>query len=483
MLNTIHGLHAKLINKEISATEITQSVLDRIDAVEAEVGCYITQTRESALAQARAVDAKLAAGEQISPLAGIPGALKDNICTNGVKTTCASKILADFVPPYNAEVVDRLAAEDAVFLGKLNMDEFAMGGSTENSAFKRTANPWELGSVPGGSSGGSAAAIAAGEAVWTLGSDTGGSIRQPSAYCGTVGLKPTYGLVSRYGVVAYASSLDQVGPITRDVTDAALVLNAIAGFDAKDATSIRGTRPDYTSALVNNIKGLKIGIPQEYFAEGIDARMAKTVREAISTLEKLGAEIIEVTMPHTEYALAAYYIIGPAEVSSNMARYDGVSYGLRADGEDIVSMYKNTRSTALGKEVQRRIMLGTYVLSSGYYDAYYNKALKVRTLVKHDFEQAFEKVDILATPTTPAQAFKFGAKSADPMAMYMDVCTVPVNLAGVPAISLPCGFIDNMPVGLQLIGKALGEADLLRAAYTFEQNTEYHKRIAPLGGR
>ena len=480
--STIHELHSQLTAKKVSAVELTQAVLGRIAAVEDKVKSYITLMPEEALAQARAVDDKIQAGEAISPLAGIPGAVKDNICTKGIRTTCASKMLAQFVPPYNATVVEKLSAQQAVILGKTNLDEFAMGGSTEASAFYPTANPWDLTVVPGGSSGGSAAAVAAGEAVWTLGSDTGGSIRQPSSYCGTVGLKLTYGLVSRYGLVAYASSLDQIGPITRDVTDSALVLNAIAGHDPKDSTSIRSEAVDYTKALVNDVKGLRIGLPKEYFVSGMDPAVEKAVYQAVDTFRSLGAEVVEVSMPHTEYALSAYYIIAPAEASSNLARYDGVGYGFRAEGEDIIAMYKNSRSQGFGEEVKRRIMLGTYVLSSGYYDAYYLKALKVRTLVKQDFDNAFAKVDILVAPTTPTPAFRLGEKTSDPLAMYLqDVCTIPVNLAGIPAISIPCGFAGHLPVGLQLLGRPLGEASLLRAAFTFEQNTDYHKRVAPLG--
>jgi aspartyl-tRNA(Asn)/glutamyl-tRNA(Gln) amidotransferase subunit A len=480
--HTAGELHTKLVTKEISAVELTNTVLGRIDAVEKDVQAFITQTRESALAQAQAVDDKIGRGEKISVLAGIPGALKDNICTKGTKTTCASKILATFVPPYNATVTEKLAAEDAVVVGKANMDEFAMGGSTENSGFFPTHNPWDLSTVPGGSSGGSAAAVAAGQAIWALGSDTGGSIRQPAAYCGVVGLKPTYGRVSRYGLVAYASSLDQIGPITRDVTDSAHVMNVIAGYDAKDSTSINTGVPDYTKSLVNNIKGLKIGLPKEYFVSGMDAEVERAINKAIEQLVALGAEYKEISMPHTEYALSAYYMIAPAEASSNLARYDGVSFGHRVEGNDIVEMYKKTRSEAFGAEVKRRIMLGTYALSSGYYDAYYLKALKVRTLVKQDFDKAFEQVDVLITPTAPTTAFKLGEKANDPLAMYLqDVCTIPVNLSGVPAISIPCGFAGGMPIGMQIIGKPLGEETLLRAAYTFEQNNDYHKGFASLG--
>ncbi|GBG55501.1 glutamyl-tRNA(Gln) amidotransferase subunit A [Sporomusaceae bacterium FL31] len=478
---TAHQLHNLLKDKEVSAVDITNAVLGRINTVEGDVKAYITQTHNAALEKAKAVDAKIQRGEAITPLAGIPGAIKDNICTLGVKTTCASKILADFVPPYNATVIEKLG-QDIVMVGKANLDEFAMGGSTENSGFYPSHNPWNLSTVPGGSSGGSAAAVAAGEAIWSLGSDTGGSIRQPAAYCGLVGLKPTYGRVSRYGLVAFASSLDQIGPITRDVTDCAYVMNAISGYDAKDSTSINAATPDYTKALVNNIKGLKIGIPKEYFVAGMDPEVEKSIRQAIDQLVALGAELTEISMPHTEYALSAYYLIAPAEASSNLARYDGVGFGHRAPGNDIVDMYKKTRSEAFGTEVKRRIMLGTYALSSGYYDAYYLKALKVRTLVKQDFDRAFEKVDVLITPTAPTTAFKMGEKSSNPLSMYLqDVCTIPVNLAGVPGISIPCGFANGMPIGMQIIGKPLDEETIIRTAYTFEQNNDYHKRFAPLG--
>lgn len=480
--HTIHELHDKLTGKEVTAVEIANSLFGRIDAVEQDVKAYITQTRDMALSQAQKVDDKIARGEQISPLAGIPGAIKDNICTQGVKTTCASKMLANFVPPYNATVAAKLAEQDTVILGKTNMDEFAMGGSTENSAFFTSRNPWDIATVPGGSSGGSAAAVAACEAIWSLGSDTGGSIRQPAAYCGVVGLKPTYGLVSRFGLIAFASSLDQIGTFSRDVTDCALVMNAIAGHDERDSTSVKTTVPDYTKALVNDVKGLKIGLPKDYFVAGMDPDVEKAVYRAAAQLKALGAEIVEVPMPNTEYALSVYYIVAPAEASSNLARYDGVGYGHRGAGDDIIAMYKKTRSEGFGPEVKRRIMLGTYALSSGYYDAYYNKALKVRTLVKQDFDKAFEKVDVLLTPTAPTPAFKVGEKANDPLAMYLqDICTIPVNLAGVPAISLPCGFAGNLPIGLQIIGKPLGEETVLRTAYTFEQNNDYHKRLAPLG--
>lgn len=477
-----HELRAKLLAREITATEIANSVFARMDRVENTVKAYISETRELALQQAAAVDAKLARNEAIAPLAGIPGALKDNMCVKGVKTTCASKILSKFVPPYNATVTEKLLAADAVLVGKTNMDEFAMGSSTENSGYFATKNPWNTDTVPGGSSGGSAAAVAAGESIWALGSDTGGSIRQPASYCGCIGLKPTYGLVSRYGLVAYASSLDQIGPITRDVTDCAMVLNAIAGYDPKDSTSINQPTPDYTAALSAGVKGLTIGLPREYFGKGMDSEVRHLVENAVKQLEAAGANVKEVSLPNTEYALSAYYLIATAEASSNLARYDGVGFGYRGEGNDIVSMYKSSRSQGFGEEVRRRIMLGTYALSSGYYDAYYLKALKVRTLIKEDFDKAFEQVDILATPTAPTTAFRIGEKVNDPLTMYLeDVCTVPINLAGVPALSMPCGFVGGLPVGLQFIGRPLGEDTLLRAAYTFEQMNQY-RGLAPLGG-
>lgn len=477
-----HVLHDMLVNKEITAVELADSLFARMDEVEGKVKAYLTQTRETALAKAKAVDEKIARGEEISFLEGIPGAIKDNICTKGTKTTCASKMLENFVPPYDATVMEKLQAQNPTILGKTNMDEFAMGGSTENSAFYPTHNPWNIDCVPGGSSGGSAAAVSAGTAIWALGSDTGGSIRQPASFCGVVGMKPTYGRVSRYGLVAFASSLDQIGPVTRDVTDCAHLMNIISGYDKRDSTSINAEVPDYTKSLVKDVKGLKIGLPKEYFVEGMDEDVEKSVRAAIKQFEDLGAEVVEVSMPHTKYAVSAYYLIAPAEASSNLARYDGVSYGARVEGTDIVDMYKKTRSEKFGEEVQRRIMLGTYALSAGYYDAYYLQALKVRTLVKQDFDKAFEKVDVLITPTAPTPAYKIGDMISDPMKMYLqDICTIPVNLAGVPGISLPCGFSNSgMPIGLQIIGKPLGEETLIRAAYTFEQNNEYHKSIAPV---
>lgn len=479
---TIHALHDKLVRREISAVELAQKYIARKDAVEPQVQAFLSDNRENALAAAAVVDKKIAAGEDIAAMAGIPGAIKDVICVAGQNTTCGSKMLEHFKAPYNATVIEKLNALDYISLGKTNMDEFAMGSSTENSAYQITHNPWNLDCVPGGSSGGSAAAVAAGSAVWALGSDTGGSIRQPAAYCGVVGLKPTYGLVSRYGLVAYGSSLDQIGPFTTDVTDCAIVLNAIAGHDKKDSTSIPMEKKDYTKALVNDVKGLKIGIPEEFFVEGLDDTCRKALEEAIETYRKLGAEIVPVKLPHMKYGLAAYYIIAPAEASSNLARYDGVGFGFRVDGTDIVDMYRKTRTAGFGPEVRRRIMLGTYVLSSGYYDAYYLRAIKVRTLLKQDFDKALSQCDVLLTPTAPDTAFRIGQHDNDPLAMYLgDVCTVSLNLAGLPGISIPCGYKDGMPIGMQLIGAALGEETLLRVAYTFEQNRTDLRKPLPMG--
>lgn len=479
-----HELHDLLQRKEISSTELTKDVLARMDEVEGEVGAYLTQTRETALREAASADEKIARGEQIAFLEGIPGAIKDNICTKGVKTTCASKILENFVPPYDATVMEKIAAEHPVILGKLNMDEFAMGGSTENSAYQKTHNPWNLDCVPGGSSGGSAAAVAAGMAVWALGSDTGGSIRQPASFCGVVGMKPTYGRVSRYGLVAYASSLDQIGPVTRDVTDCAHVLNVIAGHDVMDSTSSTAPVPDYTKALTEEVKGLKIGLPKEYFVKGMDADVEKAIRKAIADFEAMGAEVTEITLPHTDYAISTYYLIAPAEAATNLERYDGVSYGARVDGADIVEMMTRTRSEKFGEEVKRRIMIGNYALSAGYYDAYYLKALKVRTLVQQDFTDAFKKVDVIMAPTAPTPAFKIGEMVSDPLKMYLqDICTVPLNLAGLPGISVPCGYsAKGMPIGLQIIGKALAEETILRAAYAYEQAHSFHEDRAEIGG-
>jgi len=475
---TAHELADLLKTRQISCMELTQAVLNRIKDVDEKVRAYVTVTEEEALKRAAELDEEFKTMESNSPLKGIPAAVKDNMCTRGIKTTCSSKILYNFLPPYNATVVEKLDESGFILLGKTNMDEFAMGSSTENSAFFVTANPWDLQAVPGGSSGGSAAAVAADEAVFALGSDTGGSIRLPAAFCGVVGLKPTYGYVSRYGLIAYASSLDQIGPITKDVTDCALVMNAIFGHDPKDSTSAEVDVPDFTGFLKNDVRGLKIGVPKEYFGEGIHEGVKKAVWDAIELLKDLGAELDEVSMPHTDYGLATYYIIAPAEASSNLARYDGIQYGYRAENfQDLIDLYKKTRSEGFGPEVKRRIMLGTYALSSGYYDAYYLKAQKVRTLVKQDFDRAFEKFDVLISPTSPTPAFKIGAKTDDPLTMYLtDVCTIPINLAGVPAISIPCGFSEGLPVGLQIIGKPFDEGTLIRTAYTFEQNTDFHKK-------
>ena len=480
---TIHELHDKLVKKDISAVELTKAFIAHKDATDPKIQAFLSDNREGALAAAAAVDAKIAAGEAIADMAGVPGAIKDNICIKGQKATCASKMLENFVAPYDATVIGNLMANDYVSLGKTNMDEFAMGSSTENSAFQITHNPWNLDYVPGGSSGGSASAVASGQAVWALGSDTGGSIRQPAAYCGVVGMKPTYGLVSRYGLVAFASSLDQIGPFTTDVEDCAIVLNAITSHDAKDSTSIPQEPKDYKKALVNDVKGMTIGIPEEFYAEGLDETCRKALDEAIETYKKLGANIVKVSMPHMKYGIAAYYIIAPAEASSNLARYDGVGFGMRIEGKDIVDMYKKTRTEGFGAEVKRRILLGTYVLSSGYYDAYYMRALKVRTLIRQDYEEALKKCDVLLTPTAPDTAFKIGQNDDNPLAMYLgDVCTVSLNLAGLPGIVLPCGFKDGLPIGMQLIGKALDEETLLRAAYTFEQNRADLQKPSPMGG-
>ena len=476
---TAHALHDMLVKKEVSAKEIADDVIKRLEETEPNIKAYITVDKDLTMRQAEAADKKIAAGEEISFLTGIPGAIKDNICTKGLKTTCASQILANFVPPYNATVMDKLNAQTPVIMGKANMDEFAMGGSTENSGFYPTHNPWDAERVPGGSSGGSAAAVSAGSAVWALGSDTGGSIRQPASFCGVVGLKPTYGRVSRYGLVAYASSLDQIGPISRDVTDCAHILSVIAGRDPMDSTSAAADVPDYAAALKQDVKGLKIGLPQEYFAAGMDSDTEKAVRQAVQTLASLGATGMEISLPHTKYAIAAYYLIAPAEAATNLQRYDGVSYGERVDGADIVELMTNTRSEKFGEEVKRRIMIGNYALSAGYYDAYYLKALKVRTLVQQDFTEAFKTVDIIAAPTAPTPAFKIGELTADPLTMYLqDVYTVPLNLSGLPGISLPCGFSQaGLPIGLQIIGRPLDEETILRAAYTYEQNSGLSNRL------
>lgn len=462
-----------LNKKEVSSLEVTESVYKRIEDKDPKIQAYLALNKEKALAKAREIDDKRAKNIQVGKLAGIPMALKDNISTMDLTTTCSSKMLYNYKPPYDATTALKLAGDDAILLGKLNMDEFAMGSSTETSHYQRTKNPFDLSHVPGGSSGGAAAAVASDEAFFTLGSDTGGSIRQPASYCGVVGMKPTYGAVSRYGLIAFASSLDQIGPFTKDVTDCALVMNSITGHDANDSTSADIKYPDYTKALVNDIKGMKIGIPKEYFGEGISAGVRANIDEAIKKFEELGAEIGECSMPNTEYAMPAYYIIAPAECSSNLSRYDGVRYGLRSEQEDtLMEMFCKTRNQGFGSEVKSRIMLGTYALSAGYYDAYYLKALRVRNLIKQDFDKAFEKFDILLTPTVPSTAFKFGEIS-DPISMYLqDVCTIPVNLAGLPGLSMPYGTSEGMPVGIQLIGKPFGEETILRAAYTLEQNSD-----------
>ncbi len=477
---SIRKLHQQLINKERSAVEITQEALDRIAQLEPKLKSFLCVTPDRALEQARQVDAKIAAGEEIGMLAGIPIAIKDNLCTEGIRTTCGSKILENFIPPYESTVTQKLAAAGAVMVGKTNLDEFAMGSSTENSAYQVTANPWDLKRVPGGSSGGSAAAVAAEEAVVSLGSDTGGSIRQPASFCGVVGLKPTYGLVSRYGLVAYASSLDQIGPFGRCVEDVAILLQAIAGHDPKDATSLNLPVPNYVSALRPTLRaksGIKIGVIKETFGEGLDPVVEQTVTKAISVLQELGAEIQIVSCPRFRYGLPTYYIIAPSEASANLARYDGVKYGFRhPDADNLIEMYQKTRAQGFGAEVKRRIMVGTYVLSAGYYDAYYLKAQKVRTLIKEDFDRAFSQVEVLVCPTAPTTAFKAGEKTADPLSMYLsDLMTIPVNLAGLPGISVPCGFDDQrLPIGMQLIGKPLGESRLLEVAHAYEQATAWN---------
>lgn len=473
---TIHEAIARLDAGECSAVELTEAVLERILTIDNCVRAYLTLTPEEALEQARAADKRRATGERGS-LLGIPLAIKDVICTKGVPTTCGSRILEEFVPPYDATVVARLRAAGAVFLGKTNTDEFAMGSSTENSAFFTTSNPWDLERVPGGSSGGSAAAVAADECLGALGSDTGGSVRQPAALCGVVGMKPSYGRVSRYGLVAYASSLDQIGVLTKDVRDAAILLGAIAGHDPADSTCVQAAVPDYVSALDGEIKGWRIGVPQEYFIPGMQPEVEAAIRAAVNVLADLGAEIREVSLPHAKYALPVYYLIAPAEASANLARYDGVRYGLRVPAESLVDQYKLTRGQGFGAEVKRRIMLGTYALSAGYYDEYYLKAQKVRTLIKADFDRAFEQVDVLVAPTSPTTAFRIGEKIHDPLQMYlMDVFTLSTNLAGICGISVPCGFDrQGLPIGLQILGPAFGEEHILKVAYAYEQATEWHR--------
>ena len=467
---TVSEAEGSLTAGDISSVDLTRSVLDRIDVVDARTGAYLLVTADAALAQAQTADARRARGDA-APLLGIPLAIKDVLCTEGVATTCASRILEGFVPPYDATVVARLKAAGAVLVGKTNMDEFAMGSSNENSAFHPVRNPWDLSKVPGGSSGGSAAAVAAHECLAALGSDTGGSVRQPAALCGCVGLKPTYGRVSRYGLVAFASSLDQVGPLTKSVRDAALLLTAIAGHDARDATSLPEPVPDYVAELDGDVEGLRIGVPAEYFGEGIDPGVGTAVREAIGVLEANGAETREIRLPHTEYALPVYYVIAPSEASANLARYNGVKYGLSdPQAVDVDEMMASVRAQGFGTEVKRRIMLGTFALSSGYYDAYYLRAQKIRTLIKRDFDAAFDSVDVIAAPTSPTTAFDLGDRTANPLAMYRaDLLTLPASLAGLPAISMPCGFVDGLPVGLQLITPPLEETRLLRAADAYER--------------
>ena len=474
---TIAEARALLDAHEITSQELTRSCFDRIAAVENEVRAFLDITEELALEQAKKADAEQQAGGIISPLHGIPLAIKDVISTKGVTTTCGSKMLESYVPPFDATAMVRLNAAGAVMLGKLNCDEFAMGSSTENSAFFATRNPWDPTRVPGGSSGGSAAAVAAMEAIGTLGTDTGGSVRQPAALCGITGLKPTYGRVSRYGLVAFGSSLDQIGPMARTARDCAIMLGAIAGKDPLDATSAPEPVPDYLAALSGDVRGLRIGVPREYFVEGMQPGVEATVRAAIDTLKSQGAEIVEVSLPHTKYALPVYYIIAPAEASANLARFDGVRYGTQVEGDDYWQTLAKTRGEGFGPEVRRRIMLGTYALSAGYYDAYYKRAQQVRTLIRRDFQQVFGQVDLLAAPTAPSVAFTIGEHTNDPLAMYLeDVCTLPASIAGVPGLVVPCGFSENMPVGLQLIGKPFDEATLFRVGDAYQQATDWHTR-------
>ena len=473
---TVHELVDCLEKGTLTSEQITRAYLDRIDEIEPKVQAYNSVLREEAIAKAKKIDEDRKAGKPLSKYAGIPIGIKDNLCITGTKTTCSSKMLENFVAPYDATVIEKLNAEDAVYLGKLNMDEFAMGSSTEHSAFKKTVNPWDLERVPGGSSGGSAAAVAADIAPWTLGSDTGGSIRQPASLCGVVGLKPTYGLVSRYGLVAFASSLDQIGPITKDVTDSAMLLNIISGHDQKDSTTIEMEKKDYTQSLVNDVKGLRIGIPKEYIAEGINEEVKQAILDVAKKYEELGAIVEDCSFEVGKYATSVYYIIADAEASSNLGRFDGIRYGYRTENfSDLKDIYKNSRSEGFGPEVKRRIMIGTYVLSSGYYDAYYKKAQKVRAVITKAYNDLFEKYDVLLTPTSPTTAFKMGEKSNNPLEMYLaDICTVPVNIAGLPGISVPCAIDSKgLPIGFQLIGKAFDEETLFRAAYTFEQNINF----------
>ncbi len=468
---TAAELSTMLRKGEVSSKEITESVLKRIDEKEKELNAYITVTRDKALSQAEIADKRFNKKQKVSLLNGIPIALKDNLCTKSILTTCGSKILENYIPPYDATAVNKVFQEGAVLIGKTNLDEFGMGSSTENSAFGPTRNPINIAFVAGGSSGGSAAAVAAGETILALGTDTGGSVRMPAAYCGVVGIKPTYGRVSRYGLISYASSLDQIGALGRTVEDCAILLNAICGYDKYDSTSAKIEKPNFLDSLKKNIKGLKIGLPKEYFIEGLDLQIKDKILKAVKLFEENGAVIIDISLPHTKYAISAYYLIAPAEASSNLARYDGVKYGLRATENitDSLRMYEETRNLGFGKEVKRRIILGTYVLSAGYYDAYYLKAQKVRTLIKNDFDQSFEKVDVIITPVTPTPPFRLGEKIADPLKMYlMDVYTVSLNMAGLPGMSLNCGMIDGLPVGFQIIGKPFDEEMVLRVGHAYE---------------
>ena len=479
---TLHQAAELLRKRDVSSYELTEAVLRRIEETDDKVRAYITLSRDLALEQAAKADERRKKESDSPPLLGVPIAIKDNFLITGVRTTCASKILDTFIPPYDATAIKKLRDAGAVFIGKTNLDEFAMGSSAENSAFFPTHNPWKLDRVPGGSSGGSAAAVAADQCIAALGTDTGGSIRQPASCCGVVGLKPTYGRVSRYGIIAFASSMDQVGPLTKDVKDCALLLQAIAGYDPADSTSVKESVPSYIDALAGDIKGLRLGIPKEYFVSGMQPEVENAVRQAIKVLEKNGAIIEDISLPHTDYAIAVYYIVATAEASSNLARYDGMRYGHRASAKDLTETYMLSRGEGFGPEVKRRIMLGTYVLSAGYYDAYYLKAQQVRTLIKNDFEAAFQRCDAIITPTAPTTAFKIGEKSQDPLQMYLsDIFTISINLAGLPALSLPCGFdSEGLPIGLQIIGRHFDESMLLRVAYAYEQATEWHKRKAEL---
>ena len=479
---TVHELQEKIKNKELTITEITKAYADRINEKERDVQAFVTTLTDEAVKQAEEIQLKVESGEISGEFAGIPIGIKDNMCTKGVKTTCSSRMLENFIAPYDATVVENLNKENIINLGKLNMDEFAMGGSTEYSYFKKTRNPWNLNKVPGGSSGGSAAAVAANLVPWALGSDTGGSIRQPSSFCGVVGLKPTYGLVSRYGLVAFASSLDQIGPITKDVYDSAMLLNLIAGHDERDTTSSNIEKKDYTKCLKNDVKGLKIGVPKEFFGEGINEEVKKSLETAIEKYKEMGAVVEECSLDIAKYSLATYYIIACAEASSNLGRFDGIRYGYRAkEFKNLRDLYKKSRSEGFGPEVKRRIILGTYVLSSGYYDAYYKKAQQVRTLVMNEFNKAFEKYDVILTPTSPTVAFDIGSKSDNPLEMYLaDICTVSVNIAGLPGISVPCGVdSQGMPIGMQLIGNKFQEETILNAAYTYEQATKFREKYKP----